>query len=305
MFTSHKIQISSLFVLLAALTDIRATPSCSGLFVDVYISLGRTTFHETLASKGQKGRDGTVFVDEKKWGYGGGAGGGYGREFGGRFYVGVVGKFLLSTVEIKEDDSHKEFTGINCSIDGVNNAVYEGFYTLCAKPTFTLGGQIQIGFKILPNALIYIALGYESTSFEITQQINAYTADAAQAFFVANGAFKPFKDVSTSNHNVVSSMTANKTDAAKIWIPALAPSLGVKFFLTPMLYTGVDLALSKGKTKLLPEKFYNNTNTLRRGKEDDPSSTTFEGPNIRAQGATLHISSKTGFRACLIIGAKF
>lgn len=287
------------------LSSLHATPSLSGFYADVAIGGVRDQFHEYIRGKENGEADQVHIINESKFGIAGMLGIGYGLSFQKGFYVGAHGVLIGDLTNIVETDIHKTFTDTQISLDGATSKTYEGSYSLSAKPLLSYGVHLQVGWRLFPNVLATLGFGLEWTSTTLLQQINTYTPDGTDGFFVTDGVFKPLKDVETTTGAKITTTTSHKCPELNIRNRHLVPSLSVKIFLSPSLFAHIDAAIRFGKFNKLSETAYNKTNVFSSTAKDSEAPATVTGGNLSSLGASLHVTPKTSLRLCFGLGWKF
>lgn len=280
------------------------TPSLTGFFVDASVGGARHSLTEGIRGKEGTRDDQVQVVQENRWGVAGAFGLGYGFAFQNGLYLDCRGLVVADLTEIKETDIHKTFTDTQISLDGGKAKIYEGSYSLLAKPFLTYGVHLHLGFRVFPNLLATFGMGLEWTSTTLTQQINAYAADGTFGFFVPDGVFKPLKDVETTSGVKISTTSSRKSPEVSVRHRHWVPNLGAKLFLSPHLFAFVDIAVRLGSLAKLPESAFDKTNSFTKQGKDEENPTEFTGQNLSSLGASLHVQPKTGLRLCVGLGWK-
>lgn len=300
-FRTFHHRLVGLMLGVGAVVSAWSTPTTSGIFADVRLGAVWHELKEFVRGKDQTAVEQVTLIHEGKTGAEVGLSAGAGLEIRGKVYLGVRGHGHFDLTNITETDAKKTFTGLQIALNGVDVIAYEGFYTLSARPRWAFGADLLIGAKLAPNILGYGFFGFENRKTFVSQQINAYTADGRVAFFIANGGFKPFKDVATSTQLNVASSTTNPCPEIQFSAKRFLFGVGARLYTSAHLYMLFEVSFSLGKATTLEPRFFNKTNDLTYGST--PLTTT--STNLHTEGAHLILQPGVGANVRCGLGFQF
>lgn len=315
-----------------------AAVSATGFFGEVNGGGSYNKIKLYLAGASEEKKDKKEFVEEhKNAGFVGGAIG-YGYEFVRGFYVGVKAyvNYDFAKIEKKQDfkaDGNKFL--FKSSDSDIGSRSLPVAYDMEYKPMCNFGGGLQVGFKIMPNILVYASVAAEGTYSKLNM-----VGEFAGIAYMRMGDKTPqlhallYKSDTESSGYATLSDQGEAAEKAKVTTFSLVPGLGLKWFITPNIYVGAEVNIPCGFTRKIDAKYYSQSKTpdfngaiLHSGKAYAYDATT-KGyteinvgvggaiPNpgtcdmgvptsLNANGNTLYVKRVVSVRYGLIVGFKF
>ncbi|GHS95728.1 hypothetical protein AGMMS50296_0720 [Alphaproteobacteria bacterium] len=287
--------------------NVQAVPRATGWLVEVQTGLTYSTLGEYFRASDQKKNDQAKFIEEKKRGFlvGGAVGGG--REMMCRLYMGfkIYGFYDTAKVEKKEDNKDKKASfrlRLKHAPDSKErkDCVLTGHYNAEISPVVSLGGALMLGFKVFPNVLAYVSFGVEGTFTKVEQILTLQQDDKNVSLLQANGMEpgEPFQP----DENAALFYFHAKHDPIKAYLLSLVPGIGLKYFLTPNTYLGVDAGVAIGLNKKVNEKYFDKTGyraAEKAAEKGDPLR------SLKELESAFYLKRKIGIRGHLSAGMKF
>lgn len=315
-----------------------AAVSATGFFGEVNGGGSYNKIKLYLAGASEEKKDKKEFVEEhKNAGFVGGAIG-YGYEFVRGFYVGVKAyvNYDFAKIEKKQDfkaDGNKFLFKSSDSDAGSRSLPVA--YDMEYKPMCNFGGGLQVGFKIMPNILVYASVAAEGTYSKLNM-----VGEFAGIAYMRMGDKTPqlhalvMKNATESSGYATLSDQGEAAEKAKVTTFSLVPGLGLKWFITPNIYVGAEVNIPCGFTRKIDAKYYSQSKgvdahggaRLHSGKAYtyDPTTKVYTESNIgvgdevspstmdlmfpfslNANGNTLYVKRVVSVRYGLIVGFKF
>lgn len=291
--------------------------SATGFFVEGNFGGSYNQIKEYYKHNKQDKKDAPEILDaSKKFAMYLGGGLGYGYEFSNGFYVGgrAYGLYNFAKIEKEAPDetNSKKIKFTDLGVDGEESI--KGSYKIEVKPLFSYGATLQVGYKVVPNVLVYVGLGGEGTYTKAKQFIEF------DAILLQQGDMSVSKWTSLVGDPEVS-IWVNRINGGneelKINTFAVVPEIGFKFFLSSNMFVGGNVAFPIGFKKKMDEKYYNKALTVHAvDKNDfiDPDTGENKGKreqkectyqSVKELGITPYFKNSLNVRYGISFGYKF
>lgn len=231
--------------------------SATGFFVEGNLGGSYNQIKEYYKHDKQDKKDMTEILEaSKKFAMFLGGGLGYGYEFSNGFYVGGKAYALYNFAKIEkeapDETNSKKITYTDESRE-VKSENFKGSYKIEVKPLFSYGAAIHVGYKVVPNVLVYVGLGGEGTYTKAKQFIEF------DSILLKQGDIKTpqWTSFAEANTPLDCNYISEGNDELKFNSFALVPEIGLKFFLSSNIYIGGNIAFPIGFKKKMDEKYYN------------------------------------------------
>jgi hypothetical protein len=238
-----------------------ATPTATGFFIGVDGAKHYISISEYFRNEGQSKAQQAEFFSGSTHAWSIGLSAGYGYELLCNLYVGLKAFGWYNTAEIvkKDPDPGKI---IKFSPDGAEYVYNMSAHAMSTKPRISFGGAILIGYKVVPNALVYLSLGYEWTRVAFNQGFVGYRIVDTKGEkvydvmgFSQGSAIAPiFSIPDTEEISVAVTLLDNGELSAKL--TNFLPGIGLRYYFTKNIYVGGEASLSLGITRVLDAKHF-------------------------------------------------
>lgn len=269
--------------------------SATGFFVEGNLGGSYNQIKEYYKHDKQDKKDMTEILEaSKKFAMFLGGGLGYGYEFSNGFYVGGKAYALYNFAKIEkeapDETNSKKISGtIGNELKTVN---IKGSYNIEVKPSFSYGASIQVGYKVVPNVLVYVGLGGEGTYTKAKQFIE-FDACLLKQGNIKTSKWSSSVDTPTfapgSPYGICDFWVDYKeggNEDLKINTFAVVPEVGFKFFLSSNMFVGGNVTFPIGFKKKMDEKYYNKAIKVDYISKEEklPSG---DDKHLRAEGVTV------------------
>lgn len=231
--------------------------SATGFFVEGNLGGSYNQIKEYYKHDTQDKKDMTEILEaSKKFAMFLGGGLGYGYEFSNGFYVGGKAYALYNFAKIEkktEDESVEKKIKYTNSKGEVVDATLKGCNEFEIKPLVSYGASVHVGYKVIPNVLVYVGLGGEGTYTKAKQFIEF------DDVILMQGGVHPAKWTEYITHyarNGIHVYKSGGNEELKINTFAIVPEVGFKFFLSSNMFVGGNVTFPIGFKKKMDEKYY-------------------------------------------------
>lgn len=294
--------------------------SATGFFVEGNLGGSYNQIKEYYKHDKQDKKDMTEILEaSKKFAMFLGGGLGYGYEFSNGFYVGGKAYALYNFAKIEkeapDETNSKKISGtVGNELKTVNT---KGSYNIEVKPSFSYGASIQVGYKVVPNVLVYVGLGGEGTYTKAKQFIE-FDAVLLRQGDIKVSQWSSTQDIEGAESPAFFNYVSGGNEELKINTFAIVPEVGFKFFLSSNVFVGGNVAFPIGFKKKMDEKYYNKElNSSSKTKEeftvyDDNNNPLKEHlsfnnshPSLKELGITPYFKNSLNVRYGISFGYKF
>jgi hypothetical protein len=251
-----------------------ATPVASGILVELMASKAYAIFYEYFRNKDQSASQQSLFFRSSANAWSGGAAIGFGREFVCNAYVGVKAFLCYNTAKVARDD--KEPPRVIRFIQDEKEVTFSVTpYAMEAKPMYSYGGSVVLGYKALPNLLVYVSVGAEWNKTFVTQSFIGHhelnDVYNVMGFSHGIGLTKLIPVEDEEKQSPVVTLVDN--GELRVSSVNIFPAVGIRYYIMKNVYVGAEISISPGRNIAVDSSLFQHSGTWvlseKKDKEDE------------------------------------
>ncbi|MDR0631271.1 MAG: hypothetical protein LBF66_01725 [Holosporales bacterium] len=241
-------------------SSVDATPTATGLSFSVDGAKHYVSIDEYFRNEGQSAAQQAKFFTGSAHAWSVGLSAGWGYEFLCNVYVGLKCFGLYNTAEIVRNEKDPGMV-IRFTPGGVDTIFNISAYAMSTKPRFSFGGALLVGYKVFPNLLAYISIGYEWMKIKFNQAFIGYhkvSDDSAMynAVGFSQGAAIAQTIAGPDGEDTTLTITLFDNGELPATATGLLPAVGIRYYLTKNVYLGGEASLSLSSTRALDMRYF-------------------------------------------------
>ncbi|MDR1207848.1 MAG: hypothetical protein LBJ89_00690 [Holosporales bacterium] len=228
------------------------------MFVSVDGAKHYILIHEYFRNEGQSKAQQAEFFSGSAHAWSIGLSAGYGYELLCNLYVGLKAFGLYNTAEIVKKENEPDKL-IKFTPNGAESVFNVSAYAMSTKPRFSFGGSILLGYKVIPNVLVYLSFGYEWTKITFNQAFigkNQKNVVGSEIMGFSHGSTVAQSIPLPDSEEITIDTTLFDKGELQTNLRSLLPGIGLRYYFTKCIYIGAEASLSLGAVRALDATYF-------------------------------------------------